>query len=149
MYKNSIFIHGHWWSHLHGKAKSFNKLFWTIAIPWDEDPFESTEYFKNNLKDWKNYVIIASSAWAISAIEIARKFDNISKLIFLNPAIHINTFNPRCKTKIFIWTQDGWISWLYNSSKNVEIIEIEWDHIFSWKEVEINTIIANELKVEI
>ena len=142
----SIYIHWEWSSHLHWKAKSFYENFWTIWIPWDLDPFEAVKYFENNLIHLENIIIIASSAWAISTLEIERKYTNkIYKIILFNPAAIINTIKTKCKTKIYLWSQDGWVRWIYYNNPNIELIEIDWDHSFSWKEKELNEIIKREL----
>lgn len=142
----SIYIHWEQANHLHWKTKSFNEQFWTIWIPWDITPFEAIDYFENNLIHLDNIIIIASSAWAMSALEVERKYSNkIYKIILFNPAVVINTIKTKCKTRIYLWKPDGWSKWIYYSNPNIELIEIDWDHSFSWKERELNEIIKNEL----
>lgn len=147
-YLKSIYIHWEWASHLYWKAKSFSNNFWTIAIPRSIYPEEAVEYYKNNLSELRDIILIWSSAWAISIQMILKLFSkNIRKIILFNPAIYLSNLESEVPIVVYVWKEDWWVS-SYNSlsaPQNVELIEIDWDHSFTWKEELLNSIISHEL----
>ncbi|EKD44251.1 MAG: hypothetical protein ACD_71C00196G0005 [uncultured bacterium (gcode 4)] len=139
----SVYIHGERASHLHGKAKSFFNLFWTIGIPWDINPYDAVDNFAELTNQDKKYIIIVSSAGALPAIEIARKYpERIQKLVFFNPAISLNIF-PR-EHPITVYDSDDCFS-RSAIPENITLLKLVGDHSFTWMDDMINKIVEKEI----
>lgn len=143
----SVYIHGSWASHLHWKAKSFGNLFGTIWIPWKYDPYDAYEYYNQHFSQKQDICIIASSAWALPAIEIARKLpQTVWKLILLNPAITLSSLRWLSMPIILVCgTLDGGKSaytnnW-YDIGDNIQFIELYGNHSFKGQDKELNELI--------
>lgn len=151
-YPISLYFHGRWGSVDSWKAVIFKELFGTIAIPYNENYDDAVRYFEKYYIQVSNIILIGNSAGVLPIINICYNFtDNISKVIFLNPAtsmMNMNTIPKSIDVKIYSWTNDYgrniYMSW-DKPNENIELISIPWNHNFTWREEMINNIIWHEL----
>lgn len=154
MYLSSAYIHWLWWSITKGKSLSFKELFNTISIPWDKNYDDAFRYYKDNLLNLDNLVLIWNSAWVLPIINICLHFtDKIKKVVLLNPGtsmMNINTIPSKIRVRLYSWTNDYgkniYLQW-DSPEEHIEIISIPWNHSFTWRDEMINEIIKNELLI--
>ncbi|MEF2174913.1 MAG: hypothetical protein V3575_00455 [Candidatus Absconditabacteria bacterium] len=133
------------------KSEIFQFIVGTYGIPRKYDPYDAYEYYNQHFSQKQNMHIIASSAGALPAIEIARKRPQSGgKLILLNPAITLNSLRGLSLSIIVVCgTKDGgeraFTSNGYDIGKNVQFIELYGDHSFKGQEKPLNELIGSLL----